>query len=299
MTLSRMDLDETGSPSGLVTKILKALPGLSIPVPVEEIARQLDIQEIRELETDGFEGGLITDDCRSEGFILVNANAHPARRRFTIGHELGHFLIPTHQPPKGTKFLCSRDDLARFGAKQENAQYRMEAEANQFAALLLIPPPLLNAKLNSMRNPDITHVLQLCRDFIVSKEAMARAYAEYHDEPVAMIVVKDDIVKSAYRNLKKFPYLAVSSGQRVPKDSIYFRHARRLHAPSDVEAIGGEHWLQTEWGRKTPALFEQVVFQANGYALIMLVAEIADEEEQNDERTARERYRDQQGRCGG
>ena len=43
----------------LVTKILKAEPDLPIPVPIEDLARQLDITEIRVLAADGFEGGLI------------------------------------------------------------------------------------------------------------------------------------------------------------------------------------------------------------------------------------------------
>jgi hypothetical protein len=40
--------------------------------PVEDIARKLDITDIRELETEGFEGGLVTDAEKSSGVILVN-----------------------------------------------------------------------------------------------------------------------------------------------------------------------------------------------------------------------------------
>ena len=84
MKVGRIDLDGTGSPMGLVAKILKAEPDLTIPVPIEELSRQLDIAEIRDMTTDGFEGGLITDDARSSGFILVNRIARRGRRRFTI-----------------------------------------------------------------------------------------------------------------------------------------------------------------------------------------------------------------------
>ena len=81
LTVTRMDLDGAGSPMALVTKILKAEPDLPIPVPVEDLAQQLDITEIRVLAADGFEGGLITDAGRSEGFILVNGAAGRERRR--------------------------------------------------------------------------------------------------------------------------------------------------------------------------------------------------------------------------
>ena len=51
MKVTRLDLDRTGSPEGLVSKILKAEPSLSYPVPIEDIAAALDIKEIAELET--------------------------------------------------------------------------------------------------------------------------------------------------------------------------------------------------------------------------------------------------------
>jgi Zn-dependent peptidase ImmA (M78 family) len=98
MKIARMDLSDVGSPEGLMRQILKLEPNLPIPVPVEELAIQLDIERIAELETDGFEGGLITDDDRSTGIILVNRKAFKGRRRFTVGHELGHFLMRTHRP---------------------------------------------------------------------------------------------------------------------------------------------------------------------------------------------------------
>jgi hypothetical protein len=40
MKISRMDLDGTGSPSGIVARILKLEPDLSVPVPIEELALQ-------------------------------------------------------------------------------------------------------------------------------------------------------------------------------------------------------------------------------------------------------------------
>lgn len=119
MALSRMDLDGkgAGSPEGLVTLILKAAPGLTVPVPIEDLARQLDIRDIQEFATEGFEGGLVTDTARSHGVILTR-KSHPFRRRFTVGHELGHFLIPTHMPDATGRFLCSREDMQLLSAAE-------------------------------------------------------------------------------------------------------------------------------------------------------------------------------------
>ncbi|WP_218667971.1 hypothetical protein [Sphingopyxis sp. KK2] len=65
MRVTRLDLDGTGSPLGLAGKILEAEPNLVIPVPIEELASRLDIQEIAELTTAGFEGGLRRRRLRS------------------------------------------------------------------------------------------------------------------------------------------------------------------------------------------------------------------------------------------
>jgi Zn-dependent peptidase ImmA (M78 family) len=108
MAISRLDLDEkgAGSPEGLVSRILKAEPSLSIPVPIEELCRKLDIVSIEYERLDGLEGALVTTPDRQVGTILVKETSHRFRQRFTIGHELGHFLIPTHVPNLDGRFFA-------------------------------------------------------------------------------------------------------------------------------------------------------------------------------------------------
>jgi len=299
MQVTRMDLGETGSPMGLVGKILKAEPKLGPPVPIVELAYQLDIAEIRDLSTDGFEGGLITDEVRSGGFILVNRLARGGRRRFTIGHELGHFLMTSHKPPPDG-FECSRADMRRWTGKEKSTAVRMEVEANEFAALMLMPPPIWRRELAKDHNPDLSCMVALADLFEVSKEAAARAYAQYHDETLAVLIVKDGMVSRVYRDRARFPSLAVTAGSAVPRKSLLSRATRYLHRASDIVEARAELWLESEWGRSLPQLYEQVFFQQNGFALIMLWAEVADEEDEDGwgEKTAKQRLRDRQERWG-
>ena len=57
-------------------------------------------------------------------------------------------------------------------------------------------------------------------------------------------------------------------------------------------------WLDVERGYRAPTLYEQVYPQQNGFALIMLWLELNedDEDEQDDDRTSKERLRDRQAR---
>jgi Zn-dependent peptidase ImmA (M78 family) len=298
MKVTRLDLDGTGSPDGIVSKILKAEPDLPIPVPIEELARQLDITNILDLTTEGFEGGLITDDCRSEGTILVNRAARRGRRRFTIGHELGHFLIPWHKPVKGDQFLCSREDMRRWSAKENEAYARMEVEANRFSALILMPPRYLRAVMGKFRDPNLSQIVDVASHFDVSKDAAARAYAEYHDQQIAVAVIKDGKVLRIYRNIK-FPRMSVGSGSPVPRNSLYHYAAARGAELTEITQNGAELWLDSQWGKRLPTLYEQVSFQQEGFALVMLWIEAEEEddheEDRDENRTSKERYRHRQG----
>lgn len=292
MKLTRMDLDGTGSPMGLVGKILKAEPNLTLPIPIEELARQLDINDIQDVEGNTFEGGLITDTTRSSGFILVNRKAIRGRRRFTIGHELGHFLMTTHKPSAGG-FQCSRADMRRWD-KEASPTIRMEVEANEFSGLLLMPPPLWKRECAKFQDPNLSQVIQLAKLFDVSKEAAARSYAQYHDQLVTTIVTKDGMIDKIYRNVTRFPKFCIRTGDAVPPSSILFRAARQTDHPTELVEARPEFWLESEWGKRLPALYEQVAFQNGGFALLMLWAEVEEEEEKDDNRTSKQRYQDQQ-----
>ncbi len=71
MSVMRMDFPDTGSPEGLLSLILKHEPEFRVPVPIEELALQLEIEQIAELDTDGFEG----DGRKRVAFILRSVGA--------------------------------------------------------------------------------------------------------------------------------------------------------------------------------------------------------------------------------
>jgi Zn-dependent peptidase ImmA (M78 family) len=295
MNIQRMDLGDVGSPEGLVKQLLKLEPNLPIPVPIEELAYQFDIDEIIELTTDGYEGGLITDETRSSGTILVSKSAMKGRRRFTIGHELGHFLIWTHKPMQPGKFLCSREDMRRWSVKDNDAYARMEAEANRFSALILMPPPKVRSLMGGFRDPDLGHIIDVATHFDVSKDPAARTYAEYNHHAVAIAVIKDGRVLRIYKNLR-FPRICVSNGDAVPAKSLFHHQPARRTNPTSLQENGAELWIESDWGKRLPTLYEQVFIQQEGFALLLLWAEVPEEDEvdEDENRTSKQRLRHRQ-----
>lgn len=107
LTIDRMEIDDVGGdPVRLAEAIVKQLPDLSKPIPVREIAAAIDIYEIREEMLDGLEGGLIVPEDKSEGAILVHKDRPETRKRYTIAHEIGHYVNPWHKSDSPEGFRC-------------------------------------------------------------------------------------------------------------------------------------------------------------------------------------------------
>ena len=284
ITISRIDLADLTTPERIVGAIIREISDLPIPVPVEEIAHMLDIISIEPLTTDGFEGSLLTDAEKSEGYILVNEASPPQRRRFTIGHELAHFLCPFHKPPRGDQFLCSSDDMRLTFARKEDHPAYMEIEANRLAALLLMPLPHFRKDLRFHKGVDIDHIVALARRYETSKEATARRYVDVQGEPCAIIVSHNGRILRIYRG-KDFPYIDVDSGDPVPRGSLTARINLTQAAVSDSEERDGGIWLSVQEGqRRAPMIYEQVLPQSDGYrmTLLTLAEDVEDIDEEED-----------------
>lgn len=276
MKLERIELADCGTPETLAAAILRQAPDMALPVPVEEIARQLDITEIRLIETEGFEGGLIAWNDKSAGVILVNRAGSRQRQRFTIGHELGHFLNPWHKPGDAGGFRCTSRDMRVSTAQPGDRAARMEVEANLFAAELLMPRALFRKDLQCRQGLDVSHILALARKFDMSKESTARRYAELQDDPCAIVVSRDGKVLRCYRN-KDFPCVTVKPGDPVPLFSIAVSEGLPPGEPSDWNEIDRAIWSS---GPKPGIMLEQTLAQQQGFRLTLLALPEGDEEEE-------------------
>ena len=150
-------------------KLLEANKVVRAPISVEELARALDI-DVRFSETsDDVSGALIRS--ADSVVIAVNSAQHENRQRFTIAHELGHFLLH-----RGTKLHFDDDFRIDYrDASSSDATKREEIEANAFAASLLMPERILTRDWlrltpDNKRVPDAVRILAL--RYRVSQKAM-------------------------------------------------------------------------------------------------------------------------------
>ena len=109
--------------------------GAEIPVPVESIAEDLLGLRVERRDLGGCSGMLIPADR----LILVNVTEvtsgdGPTRRdRFTIAHELGHWICHARSRSDAAETYCRARDL------EHDVDRVLEREANVFGAELLMP----------------------------------------------------------------------------------------------------------------------------------------------------------------
>lgn len=107
--------------------------GSTIPVDVESIAKSLSVGVRYGKLDDDTSGMLVIKD--GNPLIGVNSRHHANRQRFTIAHELCHFLLHKDQ---ASLFLDKSPVFFRDNVSSQGSRI-IEIEANDFAAELLMP----------------------------------------------------------------------------------------------------------------------------------------------------------------
>jgi Zn-dependent peptidase ImmA (M78 family) len=105
------------------------------------------------------------------GVIGVDDKHYPNRQRFSIAHELGHFLL---HPETGSVFVDRSPVLFRDGRSSEDVNQRETDAANAFAAELLMPEVDLRAQWDGRLVDafDDMSVRRLAARFDVSAQAL-------------------------------------------------------------------------------------------------------------------------------
>ncbi|MCY4326154.1 MAG: ImmA/IrrE family metallo-endopeptidase [Rhodobacteraceae bacterium] len=134
----------------------------SPPVPVVALANDLGLRVFKSgtrAWSDNVSG--LIKRTSGDGFeIYVNGDHQFHRRRFTIAHEIAHFVL--HKDKIGDEL--TDDALYRSGLSNE-----IEREANSFAAKILMPPHLINDKIQD----GVNNIYDLATIFKVSPSAMS------------------------------------------------------------------------------------------------------------------------------
>ena len=142
--------------------LLDRLEMTEIPVDPIKVARALGI-EVWTSDLDRNVAGLLVRRKGRAPEIYVSAVDQPNRQRFTIAHEVGHFIerAAKGQAEEPVNQIDYRDDVSSEGSNPR------EMYANGFAAALLMPAKQLREYWKLNPDPEM-----LARKFKVSLVAM-------------------------------------------------------------------------------------------------------------------------------
>jgi len=282
LRLDRISLEDVGSePGRMAAAILEQLKYRGGAVPIDAIAGALDIHEIRRKPLENLEGALLTTPLRDFGSILINSKASPQRQRFTIGHELGHFLIRSHA---GTDagFQCSRRDMGTWSTKSDERRKRQEAEANRFAIEILAPRRACLAFFDN--NPDMAQILTMADAFDISRAAAARRFVELQGDVIAVVFSKEGRLIYAARS-EEFPEIAPRKEDLLPLPP----RTSGAGALCPIEDADATFWLTRP--RTECELTIQTLFQKNEHAMSLLHLVTPEEESEPDLEDVFDRFR--------
>lgn len=268
ISLDLIEFADLVKPVDIVNQILKQNNWIDGAAPLEEIAKAAGIRDIQYVALNSFEGSLLANAAKTDGIIVINSGTRHQRQRFTLGHELGHFMIPRH----GHRMECSKSDLAAKPSGGMSASVAIEAEANLFSAELLMPERLLSKLSSFNKEPSIEGIKLTAEKFDVSFQAMAVRFADIHDCPIAFVMSRNGKVEYGYKR-DNFPFwLRVGKkGDSVPPKSI-----TGMTDVTKEETVGSDECLSAMWldGNRhydlPENLIEEVYVQKDGYVATIL-----------------------------
>lgn len=266
------DLSTCASPETLLATILHHHPNLQVPVDVEMIARSVGIEAFRNLEANGFTSALKPGADPSKGIILSASGLPARRRRFSIAHQLGHFLIKAQQGDR----QCTNRDLGEN--RRDTPGRKEEMQANRFAAGLLMPKPLFVSYVDGLGKATVSHLPLIATTYHVTLEAAASRYIDLTQSMCALVFIKDGIVRYA-RSSRSLPPLSIHPGDAAPPS------VRSADPKDPIAWIPTEtrDWMTISREVRPPKLTMQILHKEGGVQIIMLFANATAERRADEE----------------
>lgn len=219
---------------------------------------------VREMDFDGFDGILVRGKNVQKGVIGVNAGIRePSRKRFTIAHEIAHFVIPHHRELPSA---CQSATIERFSRKLAVP----ELEANEFAAELLLPSKEVASRLG-LDNPALSRISRVANDFETSLSATTWRFLDLTHQPCAMVWSHAD--KAVwYRTNDALPFLMPVKSLPLPRSIAARLFAGESFPPeAGMQEVDADVWFYPDRAERIGALFEDSIYLQNYNAVFTLL----------------------------
>ena len=152
-------------------QILKDNDISSLPIDVLDLSIKMGVRvEAIDFENDDVSGIFILKNDKP--YIGYNKDQGKNRVRFTIAHELGHYILHSENQQL---FIDKSKKVMYRDANSSTGELLLEREANSFAASRLMPEFMIEKELinTPQNNSDKDTIEQLAEKFSVSTQALS------------------------------------------------------------------------------------------------------------------------------
>jgi hypothetical protein len=228
---------------GRAAKAKQILTTLGVTEPheidVEAIAWCLGA-EVRYDDLEECEARIVgTDDA---AIITVNKTASPQRQRFSICHELGHWIYHRRRV-----LLCDGNEIERpsFGALS------MERAADRFASELLMPDYLFVPIAENLGRPSMQVVRKLSEIFNTSHTAAAIRLVEISQLPV-LLTCHERSGRSWFTKSQSIPADWMPSAELNPESGAFTMIFGKAPRSMPAKSVSASNWF----GRRDASRYE-------------------------------------------
>lgn len=223
-----------------LTLLLNGVHGTSaerFPVNVPELAREFSrnrfpddpVALVKGASLPGFDGALYKAPPGKKGWGIIynDGIASKGRINFTIAHEFGHYLVHRLQFPDGIE--CAPQDMMRW-----DSEYRqMEAQANEFAASLLMPLDDFRRQIEPRHKPTLDDLGECAVRYGVSLVAATLRWLQYTERRAVLVVSREGYI------------LWARSSPTALRTGAYFKTAGRPPIPVPDASLAAQPALLT------------------------------------------------------
>lgn len=261
-------------------RLLKELGIVSLPVDPLKIAEQLGISLMAMPANAGGASGMLLHVSGQFGIGYPTHVESEGFKRFSIGHEIGHYRLPGHVD---AIVDAHGRHLSRAGFVTDD---RYEREADHFASALLMPTEPFTRELR--RSGDgLAAIEKLATLCCTSLEATAIRYAQCTREPVAIIRSMGRAIDYAVMSpaLQDFPNLDwIRKGSPLTIDTVTYRFNATPENIGQAKRDFGSAALQDWFGgpHRQTVLEEVIGLGSYGKTLTILTGMESPDEKDDD-----------------
>lgn len=214
-------------------------------IPLEQIIEEEELKVIYDdYEKGTFDGMTLFENEKFSIHINTanNNTANSPRGRFTLAHELGHYIIDSH------RIALKLGLLEPFPSKTNQKQHNeIEREADYFASCLLMPEKRFKEDI-FRKKFNFELINSLSKEYNVSISACAIRFAQIGNHPIMIMYAESGLIKWTYYS-DDFKYKTIINYPKVSEHFLmgeYFANFNKISKTAQIWAVECFDYIKDE-----------------------------------------------------